>query len=83
LRPRLKLGALIPLLTQVLPLWIDRNDQCNLLNPQQTFNLLLALNRVTDILEALKVNQAVELVLRCETGANSPSCAPAFGASGC
>ena len=80
--PRLKLVALIPLLTQVLPLWIDRNDQRNLLNPQQTFNLLLALNRVTDILEALNVNQAASLYFAAKLEPTPRLCAPAFGASG-
>ena len=58
----------VPLLAQVRPRRIDRNDQGNLLDPQPAFDSLLALDRVVDILEAFKIYEAIELIFRGEAG---------------
>jgi len=60
--------AFIPLSTQVPPRGINRNDQRDFLASHPSLDRLFALNRVPDILEALKVNQPVEFISRRKTG---------------
>lgn len=66
-RVGLKRMPFVPLHTQILPRRIDRHDQSDLLDPQPAFDLVLALDRIMDILEALEVNQPIKLVLRRKT----------------
>ena len=63
---RLILMADVPGFTQVFPLRIHRYDQGNLLDPQQAFDLLLAGDRSVNVTKAFEIDQAVDLVARCE-----------------
>src|SRR5260221_10034806 len=63
--------AFIPLHTQVLPGWIDRYDEGDLLNAQPALDLFFALDRVANVLEAFKVDQSIKFVFRSKAGANS------------
>src|SRR5208282_1406072 len=51
-----------PSFAQIFPRRIHGDDQCNLLDAQQSLDLLLASNRGMDIPEAFKVDQPVDLV---------------------
>jgi len=62
-RIRLKFMPLEPLQTQIPPSGIDGNDQRNLLNSQPALDFFLAFNCTVYILEALEVNETVDLVL--------------------
>ena len=53
---------LVPLHTQITPSRIHRNNHLNLLNPKQSLDLLLSIDRLEDVIEALVVNQPVDLV---------------------
>jgi hypothetical protein len=55
-----------PLLAQVAPGRVHRDNQSDLLDPQPAFDFLLPLNRVADIFKAFEVNQAVEFLSSCE-----------------
>src|SRR5579863_1328049 len=57
-----------PLQTQIPPLRIDGNDQCDLLTPQPPLDPLLELNRISNIFKPLEVDEAVNLVLRGKAG---------------
>ncbi len=61
---RLVLMTLEPLLAQVSPTWIDRNDERSFLDAQPAFDALLAFGCVTDVFESLEVNESVEFVFR-------------------
>jgi hypothetical protein len=67
----LELMMFIPLPAQVSPRRIDRNDQGNLLDSQPALYSFLAFDRVVNILEALKICKAIELVFRGEAGTSS------------
>ena len=53
---------LVPLLTQIAPRRIHRNNQLNLLIPEPPLDPLLAVNRVAHIIEAFVINQPIDLV---------------------
>src|SRR4051812_34029876 len=57
----------VPTLTQILPGWIHRDDQGDLLQPCPTLHLLLARNRVVDVLERFVKGQNVHPVPAGET----------------
>jgi hypothetical protein len=52
--------------TQIAPCLVLFYNQSNLLDPQQALDLLLASDRVADILKPLEVHEAIEFVMRTE-----------------
>jgi len=56
--------TLVPLLAQVAPGRIERNDKCNFLDSQPALDALLALNCVANVFESLEVDEPVEFVFR-------------------
>src|ERR1700682_4702605 len=56
--------TLIPLLAQISPRWIDRNDEGDFLDSQPSLDALLAFNCVVNVLESLEVNESIEFVFR-------------------
>ncbi len=69
-RLRLKRMMLAPGRPQVPPRRIDGDDQSDLLHPQPALDSPFALDGIANVLEALKISQAIELVLRGEPGAS-------------
>jgi hypothetical protein len=54
---------IVPILAQISPRGVFKDDESNLLDAQPAFNLLLARNSVANILEVLEVYEAVEFVM--------------------
>jgi len=52
----------VPSLAKIAPRRIHRDNQLNFLDPQPALDPLLAVNRVAHIVEALVVNQPIDLV---------------------
>jgi len=52
-----------PFLCQILPAWVECFNQSNLLLPPPTFQLLLAIDGFSNIIEALELNEAIATVL--------------------
>lgn len=63
--------TLVPLLAQIFPGWISRNDEGNFLDSQPALYALLAFDCVVNVFEALEVDEPVELVLGGESRADS------------
>ena len=63
--------SLIPLLAEISPCRVHRDDESNLLDSQPAFDLLFALDRVVNILKAFEVSEAIEFVFRGEAGSSA------------
>jgi len=61
----------VPVVAQIPPRRIYRRDQRDFLDSQPALDALLALNCVVYIFEALKIDEAVELVFRGESRTDS------------
>jgi hypothetical protein len=68
---RLVLMSLVPLLAQIFPGWIDRNDESNFLDAQPALDTLLAFDGVVNVFESLEINKPVEFVFCGEFRAGS------------
>ena len=68
LRRKAKRLRLIPLARQIIPLGIRRFNQRQTLRTSPSFDLLLTLDRVANVFEALEVNQSGDVVFRCKAG---------------
>jgi len=55
-----------PFLCQILPAWVECFNESNLLLPPPTFQLLLAIDRLSNIIKALEVKEAIATVLAGE-----------------
>ena len=67
---RQRLGR-IPLCTQVVPRRILRNDKSDLFNSQPSLDLFFPLNRIVDVLEGFKVDEAIEFIVLAEFRSDS------------
>ena len=63
--------SLIPLLAEISPCRVHRDDESNLPDSQPAFDLLFALDCVVNILEAFKVCEAIDFVFRGEAGSSA------------
>jgi len=66
-----RLVASKPLFAEILSVGIDGNDQRNLLDPQQSLDLLLAFNRISDVLKSLEIHKSINFVLTCKLRTDS------------
>ena len=57
----------VPLLAQVFPCWISSNDKRYLLGSRPTLQLLFSCDCVFYFTEALEPDQAVAVILSCES----------------
>src|SRR5208337_1160604 len=57
-----------PRFRQIVPMWIHRLDEANLLAPPPSFNFLLAIDRCVGIDKALVIDEAREVVAASEAG---------------
>jgi len=68
--------ALKPLQTQIPPGGIHRHNQGNLLNPQPSLDLFLALNCLVHIFITFKINKPIQFVLRSKLRPNPKLVSP-------
>ena len=62
-------------LSRVDPSWIQRLDQCDILFAPPVLELVFTANRVVDVMEAFKVDEAIDLVLCGKSRRKSTRCA--------
>jgi hypothetical protein len=60
----LVLMTFVPLLAQISPGWIYRNDERDFLDSQPALDALLAFNCIVNVLESLEVNESIEFLFR-------------------
>ena len=56
----------VPSLTKIAPRRVHRNDKLNLLNPQQSFELLFPVDGLDYLVKTLVVDEAVDFVAGAE-----------------